>query len=495
MPGGLASWLDDSNGQPHVRRRDDACSADRMASVSVIDEAAPSSTSSTRGQGPVPGSAEREAWDPFGSDCREDAFTRLLSAATRPAGSSTTPASTSQPAAAPASSSWDPFASTGDGKENRGNALSKLLASPSQPNGSSKGKSGPSSAKRKRPAVGSTLLNATTAAGGARAGGAENAEAVTRFCECPVCGKRVLIELCSKHLDTECNGLDATPPAATETAKSPLSAATEGRGAAGPLPPATPPPPALPAVSNQSVLASRPPEEGKGDDGRARTAARVAKGVPRGQGQQPSGDATSAGDDASSARAAASTFPALAESPAFVTAAAAAAAATAAKPAASSRTRKLGRKRGAAAAAMTSCPVCGKQVQADLCSLHLDTDCSGVKPSGGGRKEEVRDEVGSGNGAEADSGKAVPKKDAGSEAAGGLNALAAELTCPICLCVFEDAHSLPCSHRFCLECILGCFKSSKRQECPLCKIPAWKRDLTRDVSIQNIIAAYRRMAA
>ncbi|CBN79250.1 conserved unknown protein [Ectocarpus siliculosus] len=139
---------------------------------------------------------------------------------------------------------------------------------------------------------------------------------------------------------------------------------------------------------------------------------------------------------------------------------------------------------------MTTCPVCGEQVQADLCSLHLDTDCSG-----GGRKEEVRDEVGSGNGGEADSGKTVPKRDTGSEAAGGLNALAAELTCPICLCVFEDAHSLPCSHRFCLECILGCFKSSKRQECPLCKIPAWKRDLTRDVSIQNIIAAYRRMAA
>ncbi|CAM9495520.1 unnamed protein product [Ectocarpus sp. 6 AP-2014] len=485
MPGGLASWLDDTNGQPHVRRRNDAFSADRRTSVSVIDEAAPSSTSSAGGsQGPAPDSAEKEAWDPFESDCREDAFARLLSAANRPAGSSTTTASTSQPAASPASSSWDPFASTGEGKENRGNALSKLLASPSQPNSSSKGRSGPSSAKRKRPVVGSTLLNATTAAGGSRAGGAGNAEAVTRFCECPVCGKRVLIELCSKHLDTECNGLDATPPAATETAKSPVSAATEGRGAAGPLPPATPPPPALAAVSNRSVLASPPPEEGK-CDGRAKSAARVAKGVPRGQGQQPLGDAASAEDDASSSRAAASTFPAPAVAPGFVSAAAAAA-----KPAASSRTRKLGRKRGAAAAAMTTCPVCGKQVQADLCSLHLDTDCSG-----GGRKEEVRDEVGSGNSGEADSGKTVPKKDAGSEAAGGLNALAAELTCPICLCVFEDAHSLPCSHRFCLECILGCFKSSKRQECPLCKIPAWKRDLTRDVSIQNIIAAYRRMAA
>lgn len=38
------------------------------------------------------------------------------------------------------------------------------------------------------------------------------------------------------------------------------------------------------------------------------------------------------------------------------------------------------------------------------------------------------------------------------------------------LCVFEDVQSLPCSHRFCRECIMGCFKSSKRQECPLCKV-------------------------
>lgn len=192
MPGGLASWLDDTNGQPHVPRRNDAGSADRRASVSVIDEAAPS-TCSTGGQGPVPDSAEKEPWDPFGSDCREDAFARLLSATNRPAAGSSTTATTTASTLSPpaASSSWDPFASTGDGKENRGNALSKLLASPSQPNSGSKGRSGPSSAKRKRPAVGSTLLLNAAAAGGARAGGAGNAEAVTRFCECPVCGKRV----------------------------------------------------------------------------------------------------------------------------------------------------------------------------------------------------------------------------------------------------------------------------------------------------------------
>lgn len=45
------------------------------------------------------------------------------------------------------------------------------------------------------------------------------------------------------------------------------------------------------------------------------------------------------------------------------------------------------------------------------------------------------------------------------------------------LCVFEDAHTLPCSHRFCLECITGCFRSSKRQECPLCKVGKPNHDL------------------
>lgn len=132
------------------------------------------------------------------------------------------------------------------------------------------------------------------------------------------------------------------------------------------------------------------------------------------------------------------------------------AAATAGAKSAASRRRKAsrdappslrkGRKgsaRAAAAAeakAMTTCPVCGKNVQADLCSWHLDNDCAGVNPAPavssvcedkstggvGGIERGAGGEEG-GRGSE----DAAPKKDAGSEATGGLDALAAELTCPV----------------------------------------------------------------
>lgn len=93
---------------------------------------------------------------------------------------------------------------------------------------------------------------------------------------------------------------------------------------------------------------------------------------------------------------------------------------------------------------MTKCPVCGQKVQADLCSWHLDHECAGVHPApaaaaspvregkstgglGGDKREAPEEEAGGGS-----DEAAARKKDAGREATkGGLNALAAELTCPI----------------------------------------------------------------
>ena len=104
---------------------------------------------------------------------------------------------------------------------------------------------------------------------------------------------------------------------------------------------------------------------------------------------------------------------------------------------------------GAAAAAaglseaVISCPVCGQKVRADLCSRHLDTDCAGMSPAdppllgtsaGGGIKKE-----GDGGSEKREEGveatdrvaaEAKREKEA-SEAAGGLTALGAELTCPV----------------------------------------------------------------
>ncbi|CAM9765329.1 unnamed protein product [Discosporangium mesarthrocarpum] len=40
---------------------------------------------------------------------------------------------------------------------------------------------------------------------------------------------------------------------------------------------------------------------------------------------------------------------------------------------------------------------------------------------------------------------------------------------------------------------MGCFKTSTKQECPLCKMPSWKRDMKRDTPLQNIVNVYRDM--
>lgn len=85
--------------------------------------------------------------------------------------------------------------------------------------------------------------------------------------------------------------------------------------------------------------------------------------------------------------------------------------------------------------------MCGKPVRADLCSLHLDTDCAGVSSasSKGGHGVEA---AGAGNRKGKSGGKSSPEGEKTesereaqgkgvSEAAGGLTALAAELTCPV----------------------------------------------------------------
>lgn len=100
---------------------------------------------------------------------------------------------------------------------------------------------------------------------------------------------------------------------------------------------------------------------------------------------------------------------------------------------------------------LTSCPVCGKRVRADLCSHHLDTQCTGVSSDA---KEQLRQETRTGKEDRRQQSSAVPcggassptAEEAGTteqakksgegderngETAGGLKALAAELTCPV----------------------------------------------------------------
>lgn len=216
MPGDLASWLDDESAPGKNKPRvpllaanpngGDGVGSRRQVSIIDVDGASPEAAPSARGgkkadtsshsllgRDSMSRSAEKAAWDPFGPDstcgARDNAFARLRQGAA--AGLSAASASTPSPPASrdPATlSSWDPFACAGDdGKENR-NAFSKLFAAASQPGNHSKGKSGggPGSAKRKRPGV---AVPTSSTVGGGGAGAA--AEAATRFCECPVCGKKV----------------------------------------------------------------------------------------------------------------------------------------------------------------------------------------------------------------------------------------------------------------------------------------------------------------
>ena len=134
-------------------------------------------------------------WDPFASEERhaqqDDAFVRLLQG--RPSsklkGARSAGVSPSLSNGGSSGSTWDPFASIGEGKENGGdNAFSRLLASPGQ-GASGKGRgvlfkgARSSAGKRKRPA-GSSPNGSSAPAG-------TEEDAMTRFCDCPVCGKRV----------------------------------------------------------------------------------------------------------------------------------------------------------------------------------------------------------------------------------------------------------------------------------------------------------------
>ena len=71
-----------------------------------------------------------------------------------------------------------------------------------------------------------------------------------------------------------------------------------------------------------------------------------------------------------------------------------------------------------------------------------------------------------------------------------------DASCPICYATPpRRAYALrPCQHTFCYECILGCFRATKTMACPLCKAPAWKRQLAQNHTLAGIIRAFREVA-
>lgn len=298
------------------------------------------------------------------------------------------------------------------------------------------------------------------------------------YIACPSPHMQVIIELCSKHLDTECGGPDATSTSTststpTSDPSNPPSGTPDRPGSAEPLPRANPssattskvalisdrsPPHHQPArATATSGLASTPDVKGeRKKSGGSRTASPSTAAVkaaframdPSSEPVNPASNEAGVGQKGSSrtparsllASSPASRAPVPAPSPAR-------AAASAIKPATSRRRKNArgapGRKGPAAptatgaadkdAEALIPCPVCGEHVRADLCSRHLDTDCAGATPAADGKGAgAVGDDGEEGAGGKGSGGGAgAKKKDGGSEAQGGLNALAAELTCPV----------------------------------------------------------------
>ncbi|CAM9482266.1 unnamed protein product [Choristocarpus tenellus] len=487
MPGGLVSWLGEprSNGK---RERD--VGKERMMRTSKADTGAgPGQVLKQKGMQAEEGGAgsdssilrdphciplntsgdkndEQEHWDPFDNgEARLNVYSRLLegrrSTATTfhsPEPAKQVPSLSPSRKETPQQEAWDPFADA-PGKENRQDAFARLLAASSDrvKGGRKTPPSGGAShgaKKRRRPAQ-----------------GAEGGDSMTSFCSCPVCGKRVIIKLCSQHLDKDCQGKGpgSTSEATTFVATSMkvMSHIATGikpdAGATG-----------ADLVAPVNLCTS---ESTTGDPTRDSTVVTIGKVMGEKGGKRSLGG--------------------------------------------------IGPQEGHGNDACvttditTSCPICGKKVRPDMCSQHLDTDCSGsksIQSEGEGRSAGSGKEAGGcaaskgargGGGSHAKSvndgsmpaqcsggqrGKGEGQDDARAEKSSqSMSALAAELTCPVCLCLFENPQVLPCSHRFCLTCIMGCFKTTTKQECPLCKMPSWKRDMKKDVSLQNIIRVYKDM--
>ncbi|XP_059824977.1 E3 ubiquitin/ISG15 ligase TRIM25-like [Hypanus sabinus] len=74
--------------------------------------------------------------------------------------------------------------------------------------------------------------------------------------------------------------------------------------------------------------------------------------------------------------------------------------------------------------------------------------------------------------------------------------LAEELTCSVCLGLFQDPVALPCQHSFCAKCINDAWKTSKTPSgvsCPQCRQTFKPRPkLVKNHTLQNIVEKYNR---
>jgi hypothetical protein len=126
------------------------------------------------------------------------------------------------------------------------------------------------------------------------------------------------------------------------------------------------------------------------------------------------------------------------------------------------------------------CPVCDFRCLMSALNDHLDNDCPADEGGAGGED---------GQGAAASSAAAGTAPDTTR-----FDRLAAEMKCSLCFDLFDDPHSLPCQHSFCRECIIACFKATSNMACPLCKAPAWMRQVAPNHTLAGIVHAFKEVS-
>lgn len=72
------------------------------------------------------------------------------------------------------------------------------------------------------------------------------------------------------------------------------------------------------------------------------------------------------------------------------------------------------------------------------------------------------------------------------------SALEAELSCPVCFGLFREPVSLPCQHSFCQGCLKEAWIHSPERECPVCRRKGSFDRGTPNLTLRNIVEAYRR---
>eukprot|EP00808_Paulinella_micropora_P004559 g1465.t1 len=66
-----------------------------------------------------------------------------------------------------------------------------------------------------------------------------------------------------------------------------------------------------------------------------------------------------------------------------------------------------------------------------------------------------------------------------------------KLMCPLCRNLLKDAHTLPCQHHFCGDCLeeLPDYVTT----CPECSVPFWLKERKHNLALVNIVDAYRKL--